>query len=457
MMTIPRLDYKEFARPKPACSFDFPVPLSARKRKDKPAMQNRRNVMDAPAALVGIDWADEQHAVCLRPTGRSRCEASTLKQTPEAIDEWASGLRRRFEGRPVAVSLEQSKGALIYALMKYDFFILYPINPAQLAHYRKAMSQSGAKDDPSDAYLLLEYLSHYRDRMHAWKPDDQATRLIRILVEKRRTTIALRTRLSNRLRAELKCYFPQALELIGEDLGTRMACDFLSQWPTLAALKRAPIKTIREFYHAHNCRGRKRIEARLEKIRHARPLTTDQALIEAGVMEVRTLVPVLRELIEPIAACEKRLDELMDAHPDARIFTSLPGAGRALAPRLLAAFGTDRDAIDSAQTMQTCSGIAPVTKRSGKSCFVHRRWACPKFVRQTFHEFAQHSMGSSQWAKAYYQLQTQRGNKHHAAIRALAFKWIRIILRCWKTRTPYNEERYIQALFEKQSPLVHFL
>lgn len=420
-------------------------------------MPNQIQMTDAPAAFVGIDWADQQHAVCLREAGRRACEASVLKQTPEAIDEWASGLRRRFHGRPVAVCLEQSKGALIYALMKYDFFLLYPINPAQLAHYRKAISQGGAKDDPSDAQLLADYLCHYRDRMHAWKPDDQATRLIRILVEKRRRTIGLRRRLCNRLRAELKCYFPQALELVGEDLGSRMACELLSKWPTLAALKRASAKTIRQFYSGHNCRGRALIEGRLEKIRQARPLTTDQAIIEAGVLEVRTLLALLRELIEPIAAYEKRLDELMDAHPDGPIFTSLPGAGAALAPRLLAAFGTQREAIDSAETMQTCCGIAPVTKRSGKSCFVHRRWACPKFARQTFHEFAQHSMGYSDWARAYYQQQIQRGNKHHAAVRALAFKWIRIIHRCWKNRTPYNEETYIQALSQKRSPLVAFL
>jgi transposase len=420
-------------------------------------MPNQINLTGEPAAFVGIDWADEEHAVCLREAGRLGLEPSVLKQTPEAIDEWVSGLRRRFDGRPVAVCLEQSKGALIYALMKYDFFLLYPINPAQLAYYRKAMSQSGARDDPTDAHLLLEYLSHYRDRMHAWKPEDQATRLIRILVEKRRQAIGMRGRLSNRLGAELKCYFPQALELVGKELGTRMACDFLCKWPTLAALKRVSANTIRQFYNAHNCRGRQRIDARLEKIRQARPLTTDQAIIEAGVMEVRTLVALLRELIEPIAAYQKRLDELMEAHPDAPIFTSLPGAGPAIAPRLLAAFGTDREAIDSAETMQICSGIAPVTQRSGKSCFVHRRWACPKFVCQTFHEFAQHSMGSSDWARAYYQQQTKRGNKHHAAVRALAFKWIRIIHRCWKDRIPYNEETYIQALRQKRSPLLAFM
>jgi transposase len=407
----------------------------------------------APAALVGIDWADQEHAVCLREAGANRGEASVLKHTPEAIDEWAAGLRKRFGGRPVAICLEQSKGALIYALLKYDFFILYPINPAKLANYRKAMTHSGAKDDPTDAELLLNYLGHYRDRMQAWKPGDETTRLIRILVERRRQAIALRTQFSNQLRALLKCYFPQALELVGDELGTTIACDFLERWPSLAKLKRARTETVRAFYHAHNCRGQQRIDRRLVSIRQAKPLTNDMAILEAGIRQVQMLVGLLRQLIQPVADYDRRIEELMDAHDDAPIFRSLPGAGAAMAPRLLAAFGTDREAIDSAETLQTSSGIAPVTKRSGNFCTVHRRRACPKFVRQTFHEFAGHSIGFSDWARAYYQQQRQRGKRHHTAVRALAFKWIRILYRCWKTHTPYNENTYIKALRDKQSPL----
>jgi len=103
------------------------------------------------------------------------------------------------------------------------------------------------------------------------------------------------------------------------------------------------------------------------------------------------------------------------------------------------------------------SGIAPVTKRSGKSCVVHRRWACPKFLRQTFHEFAAHSIPQCSWAKAYYDLQRDRGTRHHAAIRALAFKWIRVIYRCWKSKTRYDDSLYLDSLRKRQSPLLDYL
>jgi len=95
----------------------------------------------------------------------------------------------------------------------------------------------------------------------------------------------------------------------------------------------------------------------------------------------------------------------------------------------------------------------PVTERSGKRKWVHFRWACPKFLRQSFHEWAGHSIVQSAWARAYYQQQRDRGSDHHAAVRALAFKWIRIVFRCWKDRVAYDESKYLAALAKRGSPL----
>ena len=107
------------------------------------------------AAFIGLDWADEQHAVCLQGAGESRREISTLDQTPEGLQAWIHQLRARFGGRPVAVAVEQARGSLIYALMHVDFLHLYPVNPQTLAKLRQAFYPSGAKDDPGDAQLLL--------------------------------------------------------------------------------------------------------------------------------------------------------------------------------------------------------------------------------------------------------------------------------------------------------------
>ena len=143
----------------------------------------------------------------------------------------------------------------------------------------------------------------------------------------------------------------------------------------------------------------------------------------------------------------------MAVHPDAFIFRSLPGAGPALTPRLVAAFGTQRERYASAAELSAWSGIAPVVERSGKQEWIHFRWACPKFLRQTFHEWAGHTLDNSVWARAYYQQQRAKGQDHHAAVRALAYKWIRILFRCWKDRKPYDEQLYLSALGKHGSPL----
>ena len=125
-----------------------------------------------------------------------------------------------------------------------------------------------------------------------------------------------------------------------------------------------------------------------------------------------------------------------------------------MAPRLLAAFGSQRERFQTAAEIQSFTGIAPITERSGNAKWVHFRWACPKFLRQSFHEWAGHSIMYSTWARAYYQQQRDRGKSHHAVVRALACKWIRIVFRCWKDRVPYNEDAYLAALAKRRSPLL---
>src|SRR5438445_9711581 len=141
------------------------------------------------AAYVGLDWEHEKHAVCLLPAAGGLAQHGEVKQTPEAIAAWVAELRERFGGRPVAVCLEQSRGALIYALMQYDFLVLFPINPKQLARYREALVPSGAKDDPTDARRLTEFVASYHARLRPWHPDDATTRAIRLLVEGRRKLV----------------------------------------------------------------------------------------------------------------------------------------------------------------------------------------------------------------------------------------------------------------------------
>jgi transposase len=410
---------------------------------------------DRVAVWLGIDWADQKHQWAMRINGESHVQQGELEHTPEAVEEFVSGLAMRFPGQRVAVALEQSRGALIYMLGKYAHLVLYPIHPNTLNHYRKSVYPSGAKSDPGDAALILDFLYTHTDRLRPFHPDTVETRTLQLLVEARREAVDDKTRYLNRLTAQLKMFFPQVLEWFSAP-DSVVVGRLLQKWSTLDALQRAPARQVARFLHGNRLPD-SRIAALQQLIKHGVPAITDTAVLETSVLIVRRIVRQLEILHEAIAEHDKAIADLARSHPDYGIFSSLPGAGPAMVPRLIAAFGTQRDRYATAAALQCYAGIAPVTESSGKQKWVHWRWACPKFLRQTFHEWAWLSTRKSEWARAFYDQQRKRNKSHHGAVRALSFKWLRILFRCWKDRVPYDEARYTLAL-QKRSPskLVEF-
>ena len=279
------------------------------------------------------------------------------------------------------------------------------------------------------------------------------TRTLARLTEARRKAVDRRTLLANQLKSTLKDYFPQALELVGEDLSAPMALDFLHKWPRLTDVKLAKDLTLKNFYHRHNVRRPERVQARLELIRSARLLTRDAAVIEVNARVVRLLVAELRVLSEHIAEFEDAIALAFTEHPEKNLFSELPGAGPSLAPRLLAAFGTSRTLFPDATSMQRYFGVAPVTEKSGTRAWVHWRWNAPSFLRQTLVEWAGLTVMFCPWAKAYYEQQRAKRTGHQAILRALAFKWLRILWRCWQNREAYNQEKYLRQLERRRSPI----
>jgi len=401
--------------------------------------------------LVGLDWGDSAHEVALWDEQRQALTSERVEHTPTALRAWIEALRARVGGARIAVAIEQSRGAVFDALSGYAFVTLYPINPRSAARYREAFHPSHSKDDPTDAASLLDLLRKHRNELRPFVPDDASTRRLRLLTEDRRELVDQRTQHVQRVTDRLKTYYPQALRWAGE-LITAQACDFLDRWPTLQAIQKARSSAIREFYRRHH-HAAAWIDQRLAEIRVAVAFHDDPVITDAAVQLIGSEVAQIRALNASIATYDQKISSAFAAHEDASIFTSFPGAGEQLAPRLAAAFGTDRNRFDGAVSVATRYGIAPVLRRSGKTATVHMRWACPKFLRQTFHEYARVSIGQSTWARAFYKQQRARGHGHHEAIRTLAYRWIRILYACWKSRKPYDEDRYLQQLAKRGSPL----
>jgi transposase len=344
----------------------------------------------------------------------------------------------------------------VSALQNDDFLVLFPVNPLTVAKYREAFTPSRAKDDPTDAELQVELLLQHRDKRTPLVPPSPTMRALAQLVEHRQRLVGDNVRLTNRLTSALKNYFPHVLQWF-QDKDTAIFCDFLSRWPTLKAAQLARRATLESFFRAHHVRSADVITTRIEAIKNAVALTTDEGVIAPNTLLGQALVAQLRVTLQAIADFDTAIAQRAQAHPDFPLFDALPGAGAVFAPRLLVAFGAQRERFTSAEELHKYAGIAPVTERSGKKSWVHWRLQGPTFLRQTFVEWAAESIRHSFWAQVYYQQQRDKGKAHQAAVRALAFKWIRILYRCWQERRPYDESTYLQALHRRGSSLIQNL
>ncbi len=408
--------------------------------------------LSAFTAVIGIDWADKKHDVCVQAAGSDERQFSRIPHQVDKIDEWAQTMYLRHGGQ-MAVALELAKGPIVSALQKYHFFVIYPINPTTLAKYRQTFNPSGAKDDPTDAELALDLLFNHPHHFKPLNPQSVEMRTLMALVEQRRRLMNDRVRITNRLRNALKQYYPQALDWF-DHIDTPLFCAFIRQWPSLTQAKRARRTTLEKFFHQHNLYRKPLLERRIKAIKSAMPLTRDEAVIVPQRLQTLVLVNQLEVALQSIGMYDNEIAALAPRHPDYALFSGLPGAGPHLAPRLLVAFGEQRERFASAAEVQKYAGIAPVTERSGQKSWIHWRWQCPTFLRQTFVEWAAQTINKSYWAGLYYYQQRAKGCSYQAAVRSLAFKWIRILYRCWITRTPYDEAKYLKALKKRGSPLL---
>jgi transposase len=404
------------------------------------------------SAWIGLDWGDKAHAFHLLVAGAAAPESGQLAHSAENLHRWFQELEQRFEGGPAAVGVESNRGALLHVLAQYPWLTVFPINPVTSARYRKAFVPSGAKDDLPDAGILLDLVCRHPDKLRPLIWEDERTRQLAGLVQARRDAVARRTQVLNQLTSVLKSYYPQALELVGEDLRAPVALEFLRRWPDLIALKSARPSTVRNFYYRQNVRRPAVVEKRLEAIKGMVALSTDEAVVSVARMQLQLLRELIATFNRHIAAFETQIATVFAAHADRALFAELPGAGKVLAPRLAVAFGTDRTRYPEAASFQKMAGLAPVREKSGGQLWTHWRWQAPAFLRQSLVEWAGQTVVWCPWAKRYYERMKAKGKKHHVIPRALAFKWVRILWKCWQTNTPHDETRYLEALKKRKSP-----
>jgi len=399
---------------------------------------------------AGVDWGNERHAVCVLDERGKEVERFEIPHTASGLEELIGRLRAL--GPTDGVAVETTRNLVVQKLLEAGF-VVYPVNPKLSHAWRAGWKVAAPKDDRGDAEVLAEGLRQRHGQLRPLRPDDPRTRELAMLCADEASLIANRTALVNRLQGALKEYYPQALGWF-EDWTSPTAWDFVLAFPTPEDLAQARPKKLYGFLKAH-CIGLRLIwQERVEGRGNAPRWPNDRATVEAKSFLAIALAKELRALQASLDLYRERIEKLYGDHPDSWLFSSLPGAGPKLAPRLLSHFGADRGRFDSPESLQILSGASPVTKQSGRSKCVHMRRQCQRRFRNTLHLWAFLTIERSVWARAFYDRARRTGQSHSLALRNLARKWLKILYRMWQNHCPYDEGLYLAALIRRRSPLV---
>jgi transposase len=397
---------------------------------------------------LGVDWADQTHAVWVVDERGTRVVARTVAHTAEGLSEWGRELDEwRAQGIELWAAIERREGRVVDFLLDHGV-VVYPVNPKALDRARDRFRQSGAKDDPFDARVLADFLRTDHAHLQALQPSSEAAQELKLLTKDYQRQIRQQTRLVNQLTNTLKAYYPRALEIA--ELTTTLAQEFLRTYPTPEAATALTARQWQRWARAHRLS-----EARTQQLWDL--LQQPQLPVPAHVVRAKArLIQVLLAQLLPVVAAvghyREAIEDFFASMPAAQWARSLPiGKHGITAPTLWARLGDAPGRWASFRHLQAQAGAVPVTKRSGKrQRVVQFRFACDKALRYVVDHVAFLSLLSSEWARAYYDQQRARGHTHRQALRALGAKWLKIIFVMWQRQVPYDEQYHLATMTRQQ-------
>jgi transposase len=409
--------------------------------------------MDGYDVYIGIDWGTERHHVCVLDPGGRRVAEQTVAHSGAGLAAWLAALPRQAPAERIAVAIEVPRGAIVDALLAHGCHV-YALNPKQLDRFRDRHTVAGAKDDRRDAFVLADALRTDRGAFRVLQPED--ARLVP-LRELSRLVGELRTestRLTNRLREQLVRVFPHVLTLCPA-ADEPWLWTLLERAPTAAQAARVRPNALRALLAEH--RVRRVTGDDLYACLQAPPLPASPAAIAAAGEHIAVLLPRLRLTFQQRGRCERRLEQLLDAlatedratghtleHRDVTILRSLPGVGRFVAATMLAEAWPALAARDY-QRLRAHTGVAPVTRQSGKTRIVTMRRSCNGRLRDAVFHWASNSIRLDPHCRAHYD-RLRRDHGHARALRGVADRLLGILIAMLEAGTLYDaNRRYLAA------------
>lgn len=391
---------------------------------------------DPTERFGGVDWATDAHAVCVVDAHGLVVDQFDITNTAEGLSALC---RRAHQAGVRRVAIERPDGSVVDALLAADLEVVVVASRSVKA-LRERYGTAGNKSDRSDAYVLADCLRTDGHRWRSLEPDQPETVTIRTHVRARKDLVNNRVAVANQLRAHLRIVFPGAVGLF-RDIDSPISLRFLERFPSASRAAWLSPKRLDSWLRANGYCGRKdpaELYARLSEAPAG--LLGDEG--DARGTVTLSYVAILRALRTQIDELDTRLDELLDAHPDAHIFRSLPRCATIRTATLLAEIGDCRARFPDAESLCCLAGIAPSTRTSGRHRAVTFRFSSDKKLRDAICDFAGDSWRGNAWAKQRYRDLRAAGKSHPHAERILARSWTHIIWRCWQDNTPYDPTRH---------------
>ena len=397
---------------------------------------------------LGVDWADETHAVWGVDEGGTKTAARTVPHTAEGLSEWGRELDEwRAQGIELWAAIERREGRVVDFLLDHGV-VVYPVNPKALDRARDRFRQSGAKSDPFDARVLADFLRTDHAHLRALQPSSDAAQELKLLTEDYQQQIRQQTRLVNQLTATLKTYYPRGLEVA--ELTTALAREFLQAYPTPAAVTALTPRQWQRWARTQRLSAA-RTQALWDVLQQPQ-LPVPGHVLRAKSRLMQSLVAQLTLVVAAVDDYREAIEDFFARMPAAQWARTLPiGKHGIIAPTLWARLGDAPGRWESFRHLQAQAGAVPVTKRSGKQQRVIQfRFACDKALRYVIDHVAFLSLHASVWARAYYDQQRARGHSHRQALRALGAKWLKIIFVMWQRQIPYDEQYHLAMMTRHQ-------
>jgi transposase len=404
---------------------------------------------------VGLDWAEDHHDVALGLPGKGVIEQFRIDHGPDGVARLvARCLALETDPAEVRVVLETRHGLLVEALVDAGFTVL-PVNPDLVARRRGPAKK---KDDAEDARICCLMALDPFVQLRKLIPHGEVGAELRAIARDDDRAARDERRLGNRLRADLLAVFPAAVDIADGDLGAAVFLRLLERWPSHAELATAGRDAIEALARANRHGWPDRFADRVMAALAAARLVVRPELARAKAGSIRLTAAQLLLLRQQRRAWHRRMGELLlggkrhgrakqpkdpkpgNAFPGGEIYLSMPGLGDRLAARVAGEIGEHVEHFTTPNALQCYAGTAPVTRRSGRSEFVvARRLAYNRYLGNAVQRWAFCSLQQSAWARTFYDTKIATGKTHHAALRALANRWLEILWHCLHIGVTYNE------------------